>query len=65
MVLVCGQHHPRADELNDRQAIMRESFAAYLSSEVGIKNFHAHMKKFAGANDCLSQRFSDSDCQYD
>ena len=45
MVLVCGQHHPRADELNDRQAIMRESFAAYLSSEVGIKNFHAHMKK--------------------
>jgi DNA-binding transcriptional LysR family regulator len=45
MVLVCGEHHPRADELNDRQAILRESFAAYLSSEVGIKNFHAQMKK--------------------
>ncbi|EML7261717.1 LysR family transcriptional regulator [Raoultella ornithinolytica] len=45
MVLVCGEHHPRADELNDRQAIMRESFAAYLSSEVGIKSFYAQMKK--------------------
>ncbi len=45
MALVCGEHHPRADELNDRQAIMRESFASYLSSEVGIKNFHTQMKK--------------------
>ncbi|MGS3446712.1 LysR family transcriptional regulator [Klebsiella electrica] len=45
MALVCGERHPRVDELNDRAAILRESFAGYLSTEVGIKNFHAQMKK--------------------
>ncbi|WP_434643326.1 DNA-binding transcriptional repressor CitR [Klebsiella sp. I138] len=46
MALVCRACHPRAADLNAREAITRERFTGYLSNEVGIKDFHAHMKKW-------------------
>ncbi|HHG8773926.1 TPA: LysR family transcriptional regulator [Raoultella planticola] len=45
MVLVCRQHHPRAQVLTSSEAISREGFTCYLTNEPGVKAFHSQIKK--------------------